>query len=266
MRAVGADQRRVGAGHERHEPERLVVPDGHVGPLAADEPLERARLRLAPGPRPGKYVPNGRPRARQRNGKLRLRSTPRAFWRVPPRRRRDWRWGRAGGAGRPARPSAAAAPRRRARRARSVDRAHDEDRGGRLRVPAAHELDRAALRRPADDLGLRRRRDGQRQRHDEEEQARASAASLADGLRCVLQGADPTGGRPIRGTTGLHPLSPPTRARRWVSFRAVHSAVVVGAGTFGARSRGGSRARVAVTLVDQFEPGDRARPPAASRA
>ena len=47
------------------------------------------------------------------------------------------------------------------------------------------------------------------------------------------------------------------RARRWASLPAVHSAVVVGAGTFGASLAWRlAREGVAVTLVDQYEPGD----------
>ena len=59
-----------------HERLRLVKPDRHVRPQPPDQPHRHARLRL----RRGRGA--ARRDARQEPGKLRLRSTPRAFQRV----------------------------------------------------------------------------------------------------------------------------------------------------------------------------------------
>ena len=62
----------------------LVVVDRDVGPDPPHQPHQRPRLRLGGRARgPGSRCRTRRPPPRQRRGKLRLRSTPRAFWRVP---------------------------------------------------------------------------------------------------------------------------------------------------------------------------------------
>ena len=202
--------------------------DRDVGPDPADEPHQRARLRLG-GARAGRgsSASNGRPPPRQRNGKLRLRSTPRAFWRVP----------RAHPVGvercapsRPARrPAARAARSRRDHREAgglgAVDRAGDEHAHGRVGA--------ARCTATAHDRRMPRTRSAPR---------RGAAASSASGC---CQGGDAWRRRSQRGEQS--PCSVPRRC----------SVVIVGAGTFGASLAWTlARAGEDVALVDQFEPGD----------
>ena len=171
---------------------------------------------------------NGRPPPRQRKGKLRLRSTPRAFWRVP----------RAAPSGFAVRTSQSRTPgggssppqprdHRVAGGLRAVDRADDQHADGRRRVAErASRVIGRALHRPAHRLrrgsprgrGPRRRRAAtaavERSASSTAARARAIApASLAHDLACPPtrgHGSSRGAGRP-RKTAG--PRS--GRPRRW---------------------------------------------------
>ena len=126
---------------------RLVVADGQVGPDAPRQPPQRARLGLARRARGrGSRCRTAARRRAQRNGKLRLRSTPRAFWRVPAPH--------AVGVGGPDEPELHARRRREPPQPRdhrvagglvAVDRADDEHADRRGRVAGARDRERASL-------------------------------------------------------------------------------------------------------------------------
>ena len=119
----------------------LVVPDRDRGPHARDEAAQRARLGL----RERVAARSSRCRAAapvQRYGKLRLRSTPRAFWRVFARRsRRGWRDRSATASRRPGPWRRAAARRRRGPAALVAVDAADHQHGHRP-VPDPRGADR----------------------------------------------------------------------------------------------------------------------------